>query len=387
MLDPQTYRANETLAKSLIPHWRISQTHNLDHFERVGFPVRVASVRDLGQIVDSMQENRFGGYMQELGGLAAEEHALIGEACRDVVEFLLSYLPHRPPILPISTILSAFTLYRKMCGVSPSFGSVLEIGPGCGYLSFFLRHHAALKNYSQIEACESFYILQNLVNLHCFGSRFDERALPAEGVEAVDFFVNRDNEMEFAPQLRLDRPTPKCVHYPWWRIGELISRDLRFDIVTSNANLLEFNPKALDDYLSLLHRVLAPEGAMIVQCAGYPANGNDETLLAKMYEKGFAPLFYVISSEPARFAGSGSKGLLGRLQNGGLEAIDLVVTNALFVKAGHPLFGRYYDRKNYHVRFVAPEPIVRATYFDRPPDRRHYTVEQFLEETERRFRG
>jgi hypothetical protein len=28
---------------------------------------------------------------------------------------------------------------------------------------FFLKHHRSLTNYSQIEACESFYILQNLV--------------------------------------------------------------------------------------------------------------------------------------------------------------------------------------------------------------------------------
>ena len=69
MIDPATYRASELLAKSMSPHWRIAQTHNLDHFERAGFPVRISSVREIGPIVDSMQENRFDSYMRELDGL------------------------------------------------------------------------------------------------------------------------------------------------------------------------------------------------------------------------------------------------------------------------------------------------------------------------------
>ena len=43
MLDSQIYRTNEQLAKSLLPNWRIGQVHNLDQFERVGFPVRAYS--------------------------------------------------------------------------------------------------------------------------------------------------------------------------------------------------------------------------------------------------------------------------------------------------------------------------------------------------------
>ena len=35
---------------------------------------------------------------------------------------------------------------------------------------------------------ESFYILQNLVNLYCFGHRCDERALPHENTPGIDVF-------------------------------------------------------------------------------------------------------------------------------------------------------------------------------------------------------
>ena len=383
MLDPQTYRASEQLAKSLIPSWRVSQIHNVDHFERSGFPVRIGSIREIGQIIDTMQENRFDPYMAELGGLSSPEHDLLLEACKDSVRFQLTYLPHRPPVLPVSTLLSAFALYKKMLAAKPDFGSVLEIGPGCGYVSFFLRKHAPLTNYSQIEACESFYILQNLVNIFCFGSRLEERALPPEDMTAVDYFVNPRADTEFSPPLRLKKASALSVHYPWWRIGEIASRNLKFDVVTSNANLLEFNAPALDDYLSLMHLALKPDGVFLVQCTGFPASGSVEQLLGKIYDKKFAPLMIAKDREPVRFPGAeGRSHLLDRISDGGRDSVVFTTNNAAFVRPGHPLFDKYYDRKNFHLGFVPRESATRAMFFDRPAQRRSYTAGEFLEETE-----
>lgn len=378
MLDPQTYRASELLARSMIPHWRIAQTHNLDHFERAGFPVRISSVRELGPILDTMQEKRFAKYVSELGGLSDAEYEMTLAACRDAVLFQMTYLPHREPVLPISTLLSALALYKKLRGVNESFRSILEIGPGCGYLSFFLKHHGTLENYSQIEACESFYILQNLVNLHCFGHRCDERALPHENTPGIDVFAQEGPVTELSSKVRLKRFSPCSYHYPWWRIGELLSQDRRFDLVTSNANLLEFNPTALDDYLTLLQRVLSPAGALVVQCTGFPAQGTDEQLLAKMHAKGFAPLFFVQQSKPMKNPLEPAA-----LSAGSLSSVQFDVTNALFVRSGHPLFSRYYQKANGRLHFAAAEPVVGRVYFERPPQRRFPTAQEFLEDTER----
>jgi SAM-dependent methyltransferase len=387
VLDPQTYRASEQLAKSLTPSWRISQIHNVDHFERAGFPVRIGSVRELGQIIDTMQENRFDKYLAELGGLSKDEYALILDVCVDAVLFQLSYLPHRQPVLPISTLLSAFALYKKMQGAKPGFRTVLEIGPGCGYLSFFLKRYESLGNYSQIEACESFYILQNLVNLSCFGARCDERALPPENVQGLDYFVNPRPDMEFSPVMQTGGLTPLCTHYPWWRIGEIVSRDRSFDIVTSNANLLEFNAPALDDYLSLMHRALKPDGLFLVQCTGFAAGGTVDHLLDRIYEKGFAPLMFVRELMPAQFTGGGRQsGLIERLTESGRDPVSFTTNNALFVKTGHPLFQKHYDRKNYHQHFISQEAVVKAAFFDRPPQRDMYTVAQFAADTEERLK-
>ena len=386
MLEPEVYRRNERLAKARLPTWRVAQTHNVDHFERVGFPVRIASIGEVGQLLDTMQENRFEKYMRELGGLTESEYALLIEVCRDAVLFQSTYLPYREPILPVSTLLSSFVLYKKFLGVDANFRSVLEIGPGCGYLSFFLRRHGSLQNYSQIEACESLYILQNLVNVHCFGPRFEERAFLPKEAPALDYFSppeTRPAYTEMSPTVRLGQRPALCSHYPWWRIGELVTRDVRFQVVTSNANLLEFNAPALDDYLTLLHQVLEPAGAFVVQCTGFTASGTLESLIDKLWEKGFATLMFVLDKPIAAPQAAGPSSLLSHLKGQATGSTTFAVNNCLFVKAGHPLFEKYRERTNCHSHFVGNEPLVNDVFFARPPDRRMYSMQKFVEDVEK----
>jgi hypothetical protein len=336
-----------------------------------------------------MQENRFEKYMRELGGLTADEYALFIDACRHAGLFQLKFFPSRQPILPASTLLSMFCLYKKVLGADPNFRSVLEIGPGCGYLSYFLRHHRTLENYSQIEACESFYILQNLVNLHCFGTSFEERAFLPQSVELGDHFTVPNVVTEFAPLVRVSRDPQLCTHYPWWRIGELVSREAKFQIVTSNANLLEFTPAALDQYLALIQHVLAPNGIFLVQCMGYPSHGSIQSLPDKFRASGLALLAMPeenITTPPPQL--SGQSDLLSRLKgkDATSDPVVFTVNNALLVKAGHPLFERYRKPQSYRLRFVGDEQLVNSVFFARPPNRKMYTIGQLVEDTERAFR-
>ncbi len=386
MLDAETYRISERLAKAQSPTWRISAAHNVDHFERVGFPVRISSYRDLGQLLDTMQEFRFDKYMRELGGLTDEEYALVIEACKEVVLFQATYLPNRRPILPISTLLSNFTLYKKMIGIDRNFDSVLEIGPGCGYLSFFLRRHSALRNYTQIEAAESFYILQSLINVHCFGAQFEERAFLQEETSVLNYFAAPSPFTEIAPHIHFDR-RKLCSHYPWWRIGELPGQERKFQIVMSNANLLEFNPTALEDYLSLLLEVLEPEGVFLMQCAGYPAHGSIQDLLTKLWEKGFGMLMFALENKPhAQPQVGGPSHLLTELKRTSGNTLVLTVNNGLFIKAGHPLYNSYRERPDGQLHFIGNERLVNDVFFSRPPNRRMYSVQQFVEDTEKALR-
>jgi hypothetical protein len=386
MLEPEIYRISERLAKAQMPTWRLAQTHAVDHFEKTGFPVRVSSLREVGQLLDTMQENRFDGYMRELGGLTESEYALLIKACRDVVLFQLTYFSNRRPTLPLSTLLSVFTLHRKFLAVDRNFRSVIEIGPGCGYLPFFLRHQASLQNYSQIEACESFYLLQNLVDLHCFPARFDERALVPGDASVQDYFSpaeSRPAYTELSRPVQLNLKRPLCTHYPWWRIGELVRRSEKFQIATSNANLLEFSRAALDDYLTLIREVLAPDGVFMVHCTGLAANGTLASLVDLLWDKGFATLMFALAGKPiASPALSGSAGVMARI-TGSTGSRVFPVNNCLFVKAGHPLFDKYRDKAHRGTHVVADEAIVRDVFFAEPAGRRMYSAAEFLVDTER----
>lgn len=317
MLEPSTYRRNERLAREQLTTWRTAAAHSLVHFERIGFPVRIESISEVGQLLDTMQEGRWDAYMAELGGLTASEHELFVTVCCDALLFQLTYLPMREAVVPLTTLLSSFALYRKCVGVDPGFRSVLEIGPGCGYLSFFLKRHETLRNYSQIEACESFYVLQNLVNVYCFGHRFDDLA-----------------------HLRPRARPQLCDHYPWWRLSELKANPPSFQIITSNANLLEFSVAALDEYLVLAAKLLLPSGVFIVQCPGAPSNGVGPVELdAKLAAAG---LMVLSQGQPPEFA----------------------VANFLIVRKDYPL-GRHYR----------PDVLSKMLH-DRPPGRRTYSMDE-----------
>jgi SAM-dependent methyltransferase len=222
------------------------------------------------------------------------------------------------------------------------------------------------------------------VNIYCFGDSVDERAIMPEDTPAVDYFVNSRPDMEFSPQLHLGRGEPKCTHYPWWRSGEILSQERSFDVVTSNANLLEFNRPALDDYLTLLGRALKPDGVFLVQCTGFNANGTVPELLETLYSKGFAPLMFVTEKDPVEFprpTSSDVATLFGPSASAGKRSFT--TNNAVFVKRGHPLFEKYYNRGNYKTRFVSGEEIVERMFFARPSGRKDYSLSHFVEETER----
>ena len=383
MLDIYSYRASESLAKQNIPSWRLSQTHTVDHFERIGFPVRVATPQELVQLLDTMQENRFDAYMDEIGGLDENDLDLVIKACRDFVNFQLIYFPNSRPIVPLSTIMSTFALYDKLRNAVPNFRSVLEVGAGCGYLSFMLKYHKSLEDYSQTEACESFYLLQNFVNCHVFGAGFREHAFLPSGAAAQNTFSSPRPDLEVSPAAPWPMPTKICHHYPWWRLGDLAEAGPKFQLVTSNANLQEFSEAALVDYLALFSKCLAPDGAFVVQCTGHKAHGDISSLLDRLYNARFALLMFVEEKVPANLPRKSTpvRRLMGRFSGSDGETSGKLFTtnNMLLVKEGHPLFERYYNRENFRPQFIAEEEIVARTFFSSStPGRQRYTSEMLL---------
>ena len=294
--DIQTYRANENLAKEHLPNWQTARKHNLSLFEKVDFPVRLNSMPQVRMLLDTNQEGRFDSYMQEVGGFNEQDLELFIAVCENAIRFQATHFSQERIILPLDTIMSAFVIYIKGNKLKPNFKSILELGPGCGYLTFFLKSHSALERYFQVEACESFYMLQHLHNQFVFSEQFDQRAHIAKNIHTNLFspplpegYVGTESDC-----IEVDNPfatSKKCCHFPWWKIGELSNLKQEFDLITSNANLLEFSSQALSDYLVLIENKLSKKGFFFVQCFGWGENNPIENLWKKLYDFGFSPLF------------------------------------------------------------------------------------------------
>ena len=290
MLDVNYYREQERLAKSLCPSRIMVETHNLDVFEKFGFPVRVDNFQQTYMISDSMQEHRFEAYMEELDGLSHDEFSEFKNALLEHIKFQYTAYPstsHNGAYIPFDTIFSAFVIYKKITRLKPNFKTILEIGPGSGGLAFFLVHHKDLTRYTQIESCESFYLLQSEINRFLFGAEFSEKAFTHN---ASKFFsVSNATKRHHVPY----SCRSKVYHYPYWKIGEIYETHAEsYDVVTSNANLAEFNPRALADYLALINRVLKNDGIFFVHCFGSTSINNIHMVYEVLYRNEFAPIFF-----------------------------------------------------------------------------------------------
>jgi len=356
MIEIQDYRASERLARSVMPSWWLGKTHHVDIFAQIGFPVRIESIHEVGQLIDTMQENRYARFLTEIGGFSEDEVRMLVRALVQSVLFQRARLPLRKPLVPISTMTSMLVLYKKIAAVKPSIGSILEVGPGCGYLSYFLASNPLLADYSQVEACESFYILQSMTNAYLFGHRFYDFAIGATPGDRT-LHVRKDVE----PPMLIDEPElpPRnCHHYPWWTLATLLDR--KFDVVTSNANLSEFSREALRDYLTIFARAMKDDAVFVVQCTGFPGNSTLDQLFDAFHEFRLAPILCALAQEnvtPAMLSD-----LTVAFTTLGFDRRELALNTILLVKDTHPLFYGAWDRRNYRHGFAVEFKPLEAMY-------------------------
>lgn len=356
-MEPRTYEISEQLAMQTLHNWRFAQAQAPHIFQTAGFPIRVDTTQDLYQLLDTMQEYRFERYMNELNGLKDGEIELLVDILVDHCLFQKSVFPARVPQLALATILAHFALFKKI-EATGDFARTLELGPGCGYLSYFMKRYDGLEKFVQTESAQSFYVLQNKLLHHLFGPAFHDHAyldyanLKKTAIPTTKMVAqNTASNFGFNEnQLGVDFVLPAVAeHYPWWQVGLMESHE--FDLVTSNANLQEFRPEALRIYLDLIHKTLKPEGLFLVQCLGSPVKMKLDELFQQICEANFAVVMMVPDGPSAR----------GK---------DFVVWNALFVRDGHPLHEKFYSTDLSVPKIPDNEDIVEKTFF---PERSNTT--------------
>lgn len=215
------YNAAEGEACRVLPN-RIIEEARPFLFNQLGYPTRVDDTRAAWRFVDTMHETRFAGDVtHRLRGLTDEELELVRVVNRAVAA--LSGRLYGSAMFTTSSLARALNVFRHIKALYPEPGTtVLEVGPGSGYLGALLMLSGY--KYAATDITQGFYLYQSHLWRWLFGDRFHELA-----TEPGD------------PRELLSRDGVAGVHLPWWVYMTLFREPtpVTVDVVTANHMLCE----------------------------------------------------------------------------------------------------------------------------------------------------
>ncbi len=210
MLTPEEYDEFESRATRSLPN-RIIEAYRPEAFSIVGYPTRVDSLLGLHRYVDVMHETGFLGILELfLKGLTEEEFGLLKK-----ISLLTSSLSERDcgkRVVPRSALLWSMIALRHVRALFPDPNvTILEIGPGSGYLGALLGLLGY--NYVATDVCQAMYLWQNALWKEQFGERLIELATSAD-------VLSDHRKLEGG----------RLVHVPWWKFSSPDPESVQLDV-------------------------------------------------------------------------------------------------------------------------------------------------------------
>jgi|GEM_PF-5834928 len=285
MLDSAMYRNLENIAKVHSDSYLEHAKHFPEAFERGNFPIRVSSLSELQKLSNWNHHGILEYYMELFAGFSLDD---LEVAVNKFIEFQAIFFNHGESYLALEQFFKCFILYKILDRLNMLDGkNILEIGPGIGLNAFFIGEYTL--NYSTVEVAESFYLLQNMINSFLFKDKFKNHIWDTVD-KYTNFYACSNQKQIISPDIYRTKETASIHQYPYWKIGDIYSSEVQYDVIMSNANMLEFNPSALEDYLELFRVKLAKNGILLFFCTGNPTFGTPQSLIEKLAENKFKPL-------------------------------------------------------------------------------------------------
>lgn len=256
VLTVQEYDAAEHCALLTMPNRIIEQSGSVV-FAKSGYPTYIYDDRAAARYVDVMHENRFENDVDGfLGGLTGEELDLVLQVNRTVAEFTKER--YGRSLFATGSLIRAINVLRHIRYLFPnSKPTVLEIGPGSGYLGalLLLRGH----RYIATDVTQAMYVYQNHLWNYIATGRVHEMA--TEEADIGDL---------------LEKEGPFAVHIPWWKYLTLFTLPDLFgvNVVTANHTLCEMPEFGRAYTIRLAAKLLpqsSPEGIFIFENWGRDA--------------------------------------------------------------------------------------------------------------------
>lgn len=273
MLKAETYNCEEKLALKYLPN-RMIQAAQCYIFNQTGYPSYVEDDTSLYKFADAMHELRAEETFNNiLGGGINETEFLICSTIQKKV-FTLSKENYKKAVIPFSSLLRALNVYRFIEIISLyQKCSILEIGPGSGYLGGYLL----CKGYEYIatDNSQAFYLFQN----HLFNSINNGNI--SEAVGDSNYFEG------------YKKSNIKALHIPWWEFFSLREKtNLKFKIITCNHGLAEMHGLARSYLLTIADQMLTDDGILIFEGFGYNPKLSIQEICNHIESYGFQKLYF-----------------------------------------------------------------------------------------------
>ncbi|MFN8391624.1 MAG: hypothetical protein U0136_15150 [Bdellovibrionota bacterium] len=247
------------------------------HFSSFGYPSRVVDENELYNFVDVMQERRFDYYFDSvLGALTEEEFEKYRFLSSAVAE--LCKKRFGKPGCGKSAIAHSINVLRHIQFVTNNQSArVFEIGPGCGYLGALLT--GSNYRYMSYDVTQAFYLYQNRLLSHLYGSRLVEVATGGLSGKHIEHLLS--GEAGFLP----------AIHLPWWEAMRLPQGHIpTVDIVTCNHVLCEMHYMSLSFMAKLCRLMLEGSSGprlVVFEGWGWHATNRLSTVVGELYRHGF----------------------------------------------------------------------------------------------------
>jgi hypothetical protein len=270
LLDVSTYDAAEAAAGDRFSN-RIVQAFYPEMFQTLGYPMRVKRAEQLWRYIDVMHETRTHHNIEVLlQGMTPEEFELYKRVTKIVDEHASKNFNMRAhPTAALLRAMHALRLIKIVTGDARP--TVLEVGPGCGYLAMLL----VMEGYPYIgtEVVQAFYLYQSHMLSHVATSL---RELAAE-----------DGDI-----LTVEQAKPgTAVHIPWWKWITLTPEKIKLSagIMTSNHVMCEMHPNSMAYMAVVGRRMLSNHpggGKFIFENWGYNLLHSHQMVAQKFAEHG-----------------------------------------------------------------------------------------------------
>ncbi len=256
----ERYRQAEVIGRSQIPN-RAIQAFGLEAFVTVGYPSRIEVADELWRYHDVMQDGRFERNLQLIGG-SVDDASL--ELLKNAISAVVAFSNRRFGFQSAAKdmLSRSFYQYLELCRMlddKPRPWSILEVGPGSGYLGLLLGLDG--HKYVALEASQAFFVYQSALFRDTFGSEYHD------GLDA--------------------RSGARLSHIPWWVLCRESYRLPKLTAATANHMLAEMNKRGLSFVFERLFQSQETGFALIAESLGARIANTYESTVHNIMSQGF----------------------------------------------------------------------------------------------------